>query len=246
MTVLVGLISAYKEGELVRQAVASTLRACERVYVCEGPAGDPIDDDRVPDSDLGGLESDERVTVSVGRWRTDARKRQAMLESVQRDYGTDRSVWGVIVDADEVLWHGEYLRDWLLRLDYTEQLDETGGSRYLGRPLRLVELDGSVSWARGRLLRLDRMRRYRVSTSVFEHADGLYTGAGNVPDYLNDWAAPRSVYLEGDNPRMMVMPPLPTEPFLVHRSILRHPLRAGLRLHEQERAELLRAGMPVE
>ncbi len=239
--ILLGLVSSYLEGELLRGAVESLLEArCDQVLCLEGPAGEPIEAD-VPASDLGAA-LERRVTLRSGRWRTDARKRQAMLEWAHAQKVEGETLWGVIVDADEVLVNGRYLRDWLLRLDYHEQLNPE--AQYLGRPLRLMELDGSLAWLRGRLLRLDRITKYKVSTSVFETTQGLYTNAGNLEDSYTDWARPRAVYLEGD--RMVVRPPLPTEPFLVHRSLLRHPLRSGLRMHEQERSELLAAGMKVD
>jgi hypothetical protein len=242
---LVGLCSSYAEGRLVQAAVDSLLGACEHVYVFEGPAGEPIADDvleQVPASDLAPYADHEHVTVHRNRWRTDARKRQAMLEWAKQDY--PGPLWGVIVDADETLVNGEYLADWLAILDWQEQLDETGDTEYVGRPMRIVELDGSLRWVRGRLLRLDRIVEYRVSTSVFLTSQGLYTNAGNVPDSYADWATPRRGYIDGD--QMVVRPPIPTEPFLVHRSMLRHPLRRDLRLHKQERDELRAAGMKVD
>lgn len=241
MTTLVGLCSSYAEGELVRGAVRSLLEACDHVYLYEGPAGEPIADEHmVPATDLGEDLEAYDLTIHYGRWRSDARKRQAMLERVKKDH--PGPLWGVIVDADEVLMNGVYLRDWLLRLDYHEDVD--ADAEYLGKPMRIVELDGSVGWVRGRLLRLDRVLEYRVSTSVFNTTQGLFTNAGNVPDSYSDWAVPRRAYLEGD--RMVMKPPLPTEPYIVHRSMLRHPLRAGLRMHEQERDELRSAGMKVD
>lgn len=235
--ILVGLVSSYKEGRLVQGAIRSALTACEHVFVLEGPAGEPLDAD-VPATDLGPFADDPRVTYREGRWRTDGRKRQAMLEWSRR---FEPPVWGVIVDADEVLMNGEYLHDWLLRLEYAEQADPA--NRYLGRPMRIMELDGSLAWVRGRLLRLDRIQKYEVSTSVFVNELGIRHGEGNVIDKFSDWQRPRMKYIEDD--RMLVMPPLPTEPFLVHRSMLRHPSRSGLRLHEQEKEELIRAGLPV-
>lgn len=243
--ILVGLVSSYKEGPLVQGAVRSCLECCDRVAVFEGPAGDPIEAD-VPDTDLGEFDSAVSDTHPVysyfGRWRTDARKRQAMLEWVHDVY-KNQPVWGVIVDADEVLINAAYLRDWLQRLDWHEEVNPE--AEYVGRPMRLVELDGSVVWVRGRLLRLDRIREYKVSTSIFTLKNGeTYRGGGNIPDSFLDWETMRQPYIEQG--RMLVQPPIPTEPFLVHRSMLRHPLRSGLRLHEQERAELIAAGLPVD
>lgn len=240
---LVGLCSTYLEGELAKLAIRSLEDACcDHIYMFEGPAGDPLEAD-VPATAPGHLTS--FTTYHEGRWRTDARKRQAMLERAKQDF--PGPLWGVIVDGDEVLENARYLRDWLQRLDYHEQVDPD--AKYVGRPMRLIEPDGSVTWVRGRLLRLDRILEYKISTSVFtttvDQGDGskLYTGGGNTPDLFSEWEAPRRAAIEQD--RMMVTPPIPGEPFLVHRSILRHPLRSGLRLHEQERRELEAAGMKV-
>lgn len=242
-SVIIGLCSSYKEGPLVQGAVRSLLEACERVAVFEGPAGDPIDAP-VPWSDFGGLLDDERLTFREGRWRTDARKRQAMLEwaqGLERPQGS--SLWGVIVDADEVLINAPYLRDWLNRLDWHEQVNEE--VEYLGRPMRLVEMDGSVSWVRGRLLRLDRVIEYKVSTSVFtaryEGRTETFRGGGNQEDSYLDWELPRREALEAG--RMIYPPPFTLEPYLVHRSLLRHPLRSGNRLHQQEAQELAKIGI---
>ena len=241
---IVGLCSSYREGPLVQQAVRSLLECCERVLVMEGPAGEPLEAE-VPASELG--EYAGLVVSREGRWRTDARKRQAMLEWAQvlpREPG--EPLWGVIVDADEVLMNAAFLPDWLRRLDYHEQVNPE--AEYVGRPMRLVELDGAVNWVRGRLLRLDRIVEYRVSTSIFtvRTPQGIvtYHGGGNVPDSMLDWAKPRATAIEAD--AMLMLPPLPTEPFLVHRSLLRHPLRSGLRMHEQEREQLILAGLPVD
>lgn len=239
---IVGLISSYREGPLVQAAVASTLEACDEVLVMEGPAGDPLEAD-VPETDLGPHADDPRVTFREGRWRTDARKRQAMLEWTRK---FDPPVWGMIVDADEALINGRFLPHWVRRLDWHEQVNED--AEYIGRPLRLIEADGAVSWVRGRLLRMDRLVEYKVSTSVFtvRTSEGIvpYKGGGNEPDKFSDWETPRTPYIEKD--RMLVMPPLPMEPHLVHLSLLRHPLRSDLRMHQQEREQLILAGLPVD
>jgi hypothetical protein len=41
--------------------------------------------------------------------------------------------------------------------------------------------------------------------------------------------------------KLVLPPPLPGEPHLIHRSHLRHPARRGLRLHEQEATEIEKA-----
>ena len=245
--ILVGLMSTYLEGPLAREALRSLLEAePDLVLVCEGPAGEELPQG-LPETDLGGLEHDPRVALMEGRWRTDARKRTAMLERVHHLFGRDRSVWSCTVDGDEVLANGRFLRDWLQRLDWEEEVDEA--AEFVGRPMRIVELDGRVSWVRSRLLRLDRIERILVSSSVFEvrGRDGKvhrYTNGGNEPDRWSAWEAPRVEAIEAD--AMFVMPPLGVEPYLLHRTHLRHPLRMSNRLHEQERGELARVGLQAK
>ena len=226
--ILLGLISSYREAGLVQGAIRSALTACDHVLVFEGPAGEPITD--CPSSDFGRYKKDQRVTFKHGGWPTDAAKRQAMLEASRK---WPAPVWGVIIDADEVLFNGEYLRDWLQRLEWDE---EATGKVYGGRPMRIVELGGEISWVSTRLMRLDRMDNYEVSTSVFVNSLGIREARGNVIDKYSEWAEPRAAAFEND--QRLYPAPIPTEPFLVHRSGLRHPNRQKLRLHEQERSEI--------
>lgn len=237
---IVGLCSSYKEGPLVQAAIGSLLEACDEVLLMEGPAGEPLTEP-VPETDLGPFANFPHLTLRDGRWRTDARKRQAMLEWTRQ---FDPPVWGMIVDADEALCNGLFLQHWVRRLDWHEEVNPD--VEYVGRPLRIIEADGAVGWVRGRLLRMDRLVEYKVSTSVFTVKGSLepYKGGGNTPDMIEDWIKPRTPYFEKG--QMCLDPPLPMEPYLVHLSILRHPWRTGLRLHEQEKRELALAGIGTE
>ncbi len=243
--IVVGLVSSYLAGPLLQGAVRSLLPCCDRIIVFEGPAGDPHPDAaHLPPSEY---EPDPRVQWREGVWRTDAHKRTKLLEAAHGLRRQGESLWAVVLDDDEILFGGEYLRDWLRVLDWTEPdpgrvLDDGAEPYYHGRPMRLLELDGSTSWLRGRLIRADRLRRYIVSTSVFETTDGIrYQGGGNVEDRWSEWREPRQAYFDED--RLVVRPPLPTEPYVLHRSFLRHPLRAPLRMHAQEAQELRKAGI---
>lgn len=228
---LVGLVSSYLEGRLIRGAVGSLVTACDAVYVFEGPAGDPIEA-AVPPTDLGALAALENVHVHEGRWRTDARKRSDILARVKPRH--EAPVWGIWVDGDEVLFNADYLRDWLQILQWHDELN--GGEPHLGRPIRVVELDGSVGWMRGRVIRLDLVERYEISNAMFVNAHGFVQGAGHVPDSYSDWRLPRQPYWDGD--QVVMPPPISGEPHVLHRSVLRHPLRAGNRMHQQEAEQI--------
>lgn len=144
-------------------------------------------------------------------------------------------LWGIWLDGDEVLFNGRYVRDWLQMLAWREELNPAGDP-FLGRPIRIVELDGSVGWTSNSIVRIDLIRSYDVSAATFTNEKGVLQGAGNIPDSYSDWATPRTPYFERD--QMLIQPPIPGEPFVLHRSALRHPLRAGLRMHHQEGVEM--------
>lgn len=238
------MVSAYKEGRLVRNAVLSLLEVgLDRLYIYEGPAGKPLGDE-VPDSDWPPFVAiDPLCHLYRGRWRTDGRKRNAMLQKAKADYA-DGPLWAVVVDADEVLVNGRYLRDrleWILAEDAHRGAssalpDNPPMARW---PLHLVEHDGTMSLITGRVFRADLLRSIDHSSSVVTNIAGIQDGWGN-------FEAASAVWIQGwlaaiDAGKMIAWPPLPTEPHIVHRSNLRHPLRRGLRMSEQELAEFAKA-----
>lgn len=239
-TPIVGLVSSYREGPLLGEAVASLLAAdVDRVYVFEGPAGTaPIDTEACPPSDLDGLHPDA-VTVVQGTWSTDAKKRTAMVRQVNRDY--TGPVWGVWLDGDELLMNGQHLRAWLRVLDWRDELAPEDEAPTLGWPIKLVELDGSVAVCRAKVVRIDLIASYSVSSSVFLTVIGTEHGEGNLPFDFNRWERDRLGGMERG--WLYLPPPLPAEPHLLHRSALRHPLRQGVRMHVQERDELQKRGL---
>jgi hypothetical protein len=230
---LVGLVSSYREGRLVRAAIDSALEGCDQVFVFEGAAGRPLEG-TTPDSEL---DPQPRLTIRHGAWKTDAAKRTAMVKAT-RGLGKG-PVWGVWVDGDEVLVNGRYLRDQLQAVLWR---DEEEGETTGGFPLRLVEMDGSVAVCRAKCVRVDLIDSYIVSSSGIRFKSGsvlIDHAEGNLPQRITEWYVPERLQAIAED-RMMLEPPLPCEPFLFHRSLLRHPARRGLRMHEQEEAELKR------
>lgn len=232
---LVGLVSSYKEGRLLEGAIRS-LQACEPdlVLVYEGPAGDPLEADVPPSM----LPKSGWTAIRNGRWRTDARKRQAMMEDVKRRFPRE-NVWGLWLDGDEILLNGEYLRDLLQAVEWNDEQDPSGAEtiRY---PLRVVEADGSIAVTTSHLVRLDLIRSYDISASVVTNSRGVEEGWGNKVEDARLWL---ELWMHAtETGRMLAWPPHPCEPHIFHRSHLRHPLRRGLRLHKQEADELRKAG----
>lgn len=230
--VLLGLCSTYKEGELSRMAIESCLAAhFDQVIVFEGPAGEELPGE-LPDSWIP-----PAVTARNGRWKTDAAKRTAMVKATR---GFSEPTWGVWVDGDEVLLNGEFLRDQLQAVLWRDERE--GGQPTAGFPLRLVEMDGSVAVCRAKCVRVDLIERYIVSSSGILFRNGAMMAEGNLPMAQAEWWIPERMRLLEEG-RMILTPPLPGEPYLLHRSPLRHPERAKVRLHVQEGRELDRLGL---
>ena len=229
------MVSAYREGRLVQGALRS-LGAVEpdAIIIYEGPAGKVPDGiEQAPESEFGPFH------VTTGRWRSDARKRNAMLEEAKKTFLGAGPVWGVWVDGDEVLVGGEYLRDILQSVLWNDQL-EPGEPPTIRWPLRTVQADGSLAITTGRLVRLDLIRSYDISVSVVTNVYGAEERMGNVDDSSKLWL---DLWMQAiDAGKMIAWPPLPGEPHLVHRSHLRHPARRGYRMHHQERETLIEAG----
>lgn len=241
---VVGMVSSYREGRLVRGAIESLLEVeLDRLYIFEGPAGSPLENEaELEPSHVDGY-ADDGVVLYRGRWRTDARKRNVMLQRAKADY-PDGPLWAVVVDADEVLVNGRYLRDrleWVLASDAAR-----GASMALANnppmarwPLRLIEHDGSISLITARVFRADLLRSIDHSSSVVTNVAGVRDGWGNYAEVSKVWI---ELWLASiDKGAMIAWPPFPCEPCLVHRSNLRNPARAGLRMSEQEAVEFARA-----
>jgi hypothetical protein len=246
--IVVGFVSCYREGRLVRGAIDSVLEVeLDRLYVFEGPAGEPLEnEEELPASELEGYDfhpAADDIVIHRGRWRTDGRKRDAMLQRAKADYPAG-PVWAVTVDADEVLVNGRYLRDrlaWLVANDErrgasTSTPDNPPMARW---PLHLVEHEGSMSLITARVYRVDLLRSIDHSSSVVTNVAGVQDGWGNYAASSAEFT--RRWFEAVDRGAMIAWPPLPCEPHLVHRSNLRHPGRAALRMSAQEQREFARA-----
>lgn len=237
---IVVLISTYMDS-LAQGAVRSAFEAePDAVMVAEGRAGPPIEDPDVPPTTLGAWE--DAVHFCEGTWHTDGQKRTWMARHAVETWGAP--LWGVWLDGDEVLVNGRWLRDRLQLL--TWQDDERIAAQpdeppTCGHPLRVIELDGSVAVAAAKCIRLDLVKAFLVSSSAIKFKTGVMAGYGNQPDSVRAWWGPRMQAVRED--KRYLEPPLPLEPYVVHRSGLRHPKRAELRMHQQEEAELIRLGM---
>lgn len=207
------------------ETAVRSLAPLDHVLIYEGPVED--NPGLGPESVVGPVS--KRVSYQAGVWASDAAKRTAMLEKAQQlPRAPGEPLWGLWLDGDELLLWGEYLRDWVWRV--SQQGDE--GNEVAGWPFALVELDGSTSLCMGKLVRLDLIRRYLISSSYIELVNGDRRTVGNV-EYWNPVDGPTQFDGEG-RPHWRARPPLAGEPHLQHRPVLRSRLRGVERQHLAE------------
>lgn len=221
---IVGLVSTFEEGRLATEAVASLLPACRSVVVFDGPIGDAARSGYA--SDWTELRKSGRVIVREGSWASDAEKRTAMLEHTRR---YPAPVWGLILDGDELLLHGESIPSWI---EFYENAAADAGREPLRCPLRLTDGDGTVSVMTGRILRLDLVESWLFSSYEIMLRNGVPVALGNGK--LRAVGQPDSEERDVST-GLQLRRPLPGEPSIVHRAHLRAPGRLAARQSEHER-----------
>lgn len=207
---LVGLVSSYREGALVRECVRSALDACDSVLIFEGPVGEGHTHGEESDfTEVDGF-AKGRAVIRHGKWASDAAKRTAMLQWVRARIEPHHTpTWGLWLDADEVILWGHFLKDILARV--TDEDEE-----HFNWLMKLVEMDGSVVDCSGKCLRLDKLDHYVTSSYEIAFRSTPVTMA--LPNVPSETA------------------PYQGLPHLLHRSPLRPKGRDApeLRLHMEE------------
>lgn len=217
MTEIVALISTYKEEEILDSAIES-VQCLDATIIFDGPTNEPRGDISLV------YTFDEGTEIKFsGGWESDAKKRTEMLLYAQSAFP---DAWALWLDGDEVLLWGEYLKDHCRR---AEEETATGGTT-----LRIVEYDGSVAQCYGKLIRLDAVKRYVMSSYEVELSSGLTVALPNVP-ICYAGGLPYGDITDVTNPLLgLNRPPLQGEPHLLHRHGLRSPKRTVERLHNTE------------
>jgi|SRR5215469_4974011 len=201
---IVGMVPTYKEGLLARDAIKSILPICKTVLVFEGPIkGAPTEG---IDTDFSYFRKSPQVIVKRGEWNSEVAKRNAMLEYTRR---FPAPVWGLYLDADEVMLWPEYIDSYIEACD--AQAPE--GEINVACPLLRVEIDGSVQTLK-RIIRLDQLERHILSMSQWKF-------------FGSDISVTFPAIPEERTPNQ-------GEPHIFHRAFLRPPKRGGFRLYEEE------------
>lgn len=203
---IVGMIPTYKEGKLARDAISSIITVCDSILVFEGPIiGAPSEG---IDTDCGKFRGalGQKIIRKDGQWTSEVAKRNAMLEFTRR---YKPPVWGLFLDADEVMLWPEYIDSYIESCDAQAPEGETN----VACPLLRVEIDGSVQTLK-RIIRLDMLELHMLSMSQWKF-------------YGSDIAVTFPAIPSERSPNM-------GEPHIFHRAFLRPPKRGGFRLYEEE------------
>lgn len=222
---IVGLVSTFCEGQLAADSVRSLLSCCAAVRVLDGPIGESSSG---ANTDWTQFKKEGRVVVGHGHWESDAEKRTALLQTTRR-YSTP--TWGVIVDADEILVSGEYL---LSMIEYREAQASAAEQVAINVPLRLVEVDGRIGFVTARVLRLDLIERWLISSYHILLRSGVEISLPNA--YPLACGEPDRMATE-ETTGLQIRRPHQGEPHILHRSILRAPDREVERQSAAESTE---------
>lgn len=216
---IVALISTYEEDPGILQSCIDSAEYLDYVLIFDGPIGSDKDIYSEPILDFSW-----QSTIK-GEWKTDASKRTQMLEFAKESLGEDYE-WALWLDSDEILLWGQYLKDLCGRAEYE---NATGGTT-----LRIVEYDGSVAECFGKLIRIDAVKRYVMSSYEIELTNGMTVALPNVPLCSMGGMPIGDIKTASDPLLAKNRPPLQGEPHLLHRHGLRNPNRQARRLHATE------------
>jgi len=217
---VIGMISSGFDSGLTEAAANSLRKACDKVYILDGGIANADNLEDEPTNLAFAVRSDGYHVRHGSIFTDDAAKRTALLKWVQHE--NDDDCFGIVLDSDEVLLWGEYMRDFLA---LAEKRPATAAG---GFPLRLVEFDGSVALAASRVYKLGAIDHYDLSSYTVTLA------GSSAPITLPNT---RVCYMHGmplrsDDPRCR--PPVQGEPHILHRTMLRSPGRTTQRQHEAE------------
>jgi len=219
---IVGLVSCYDEGRLALDAVRSLL-ACPdvpKILVHDSPIG--REQPRTNPTDWQALSKEPRVTISQSNaaFPDDATKRTHLLERTRR---YPPPTWGVILDGDELLLHADQLP---ALIEWHEANAGQAGQESLRIPLRILEGDGSSGVMTGRVVRLDLVQSWILSSYHIRLQNGVEVSLAN--GYFLKPGEPDRADMDATT-GLQIRRPLPGEPCVLHRSWLRHPGRQAAR-----------------
>lgn len=215
MARFVGMLPTYREGPLAASAARTLFECCDVVLSYEGPVGNaPETGD--PTEWPRDLQRNSRLIRKHGTWTDEVAKRNAMLDFTRR---YDPPVWGVYLDADEILLGARWVPD----LVYAAERNAEEGRAVSAIPLLIQEVDYSVGRIH-RLIRLDLLKRHVLSMSQM-----VFFGSEVVVTFpvIPTWRP-------GQDMTPFQRPPMEGEPHIHHRSYYRPKARTDFRLHKEE------------
>lgn len=174
-----------------------------------------------PETDLG---SYRRYMVYNSQWASESQKRTQMLEHARRKLKCE--FWMLLIDGDEILLWGEYLRDWLNVLEPGIDSPENIV------PLKVTE--ANTRWmevdVNGTVIEVPNGALTFVSSSHLYHSciiDHYHVGAWQI-------VTPYDGRIAALDNRDSERPPAYGEPHIHHRPYLRRGKRKSFRAHDHE------------
>lgn len=231
---IVALMSSYREGALGLAAARSVLPACDVLIVLEGavgvaaPGGDPTPLIEIREAGREAGVTCYATTVEEP-FASDASKRTELLRQAKfLGRGDHDPLWCFWIDGDELLLWSEYLPDLIARAAYDND--------NAGFPIRIVELDGSVVQAHGRVFRGDLIDEFIEGSYQVLLESGMVVALPNTPICVSGGvpcARPDGEPVTVED-LAELRPPLAGEPHFLHRTMLRDPARQARRLSTAE------------
>lgn len=215
---IVGMLPTYNEGPLAASAARTLLPCCDVILSYEGPVGN-APNVGLPTTWPKDLARNPTIVRKTGKWASEVAKRNAMLEFTRR---YPPPVWGVFLDADEILLGAQWVPDLIFAAEHNAQVE--GGERAVSAiPLLIQEVDYSVGKIT-RLIRLDLLEAHILSMSQM-----LFFGSSII---VTNPVIP--MWRPGQAMDEFHRPPMEGEPHIHHRSYYRPADRTGFRLHKEE------------
>lgn len=222
---IVCFLSTYREGKLPQGTIRSVLKVTQDIICFEGLT--EANHVPGPETDLGAY---KRFMVRKANWESESAKRTDMLMYARRKF-RDEEFWMLLLDGDEILVWGEYLRDWLNVLEPGfESQENFVPIKVTEAATRLIKLDVNgteIEVPNGALTFVTSSHLYH--SSVIDH---YHVGAWQI-------VTPFEGRIAALDNRDSERPPSYGEPHIHHRPYLRRYERKEFRAHDHEESRWL-------
>lgn len=166
------LIATWRDEGLLRKAAESAAPYVDGVIILDGGYQSIVSkadawsrDEELTNAYVAG--ENVYIVQVQGLWPSEEEKRTALLELARATFKVDEyeELWGLVLDADETLYNGEGLRDFIIAAQGGVDDDQAPG-------LQRIEPDGASYWAPSRLFQITPSTVYADSDTLFSEEYG--------------------------------------------------------------------------